>query len=502
MTERFSPAAHLLILLTLLVSAIPVSAQPAATPAVADSTQALLAQAKAALDEAVRANVDLLAPRRYHRALEAFDKARSVAENSRDAALAHVKLRVCLEELESARQVANLARDKLGEAFAARAAALTAGADTLSSSNWSKAEDRFRSAIQQIEESPQTLDASQNEQIAGVYRVARRDALRTQILGEARARIAEVEGRGGTRTVPTLLLRAQQAVSRAEAELAQEELDSARADARVAVQTAQHALALMDYAAAAQKERDSWEAALLPYDDLLDDVAARLDGKLDFSQGGARTGPQINALISARQDSLAGLAISREQMLKSLEASLAEAQTNLTDAQNRITELENRLRSLQGEQATTREALEKSAITADRISRAQEVFKPGEAAVALNQGNAVIRLQGLRFASGATKPDKTQSKLLDRAAEAIALFPGAAITVEGHTDSEGGQEVNQELSQSRAESVAAALTARLKLPAGQIKAVGYGESQPIAGNDTAEGRARNRRIDIVLDIPK
>jgi len=71
------------------------------------------------------------------------------------------------------------------------------------------------------------------------------------------------------------------------------------------------------------------------------------------------------------------------------------------------------------------------------------------------------------------------------------------FVIEGHTDSQGREDMNKNLSQSRAESVLSALLSRRVLTSG-ITAIGYGEEQPIADNDTEEGRAANRRIEFHL----
>lgn len=70
------------------------------------------------------------------------------------------------------------------------------------------------------------------------------------------------------------------------------------------------------------------------------------------------------------------------------------------------------------------------------------------------------------------------------------------LTVEGHTDGVGTREYNQKLSQQRAESVAQALVRR-GIAANRLGAAGLGASRPLAGNDSAEGRARNRRVELV-----
>ena len=84
---------------------------------------------------------------------------------------------------------------------------------------------------------------------------------------------------------------------------------------------------------------------------------------------------------------------------------------------------------------------------------------------------------------------------LDRVAAVLARYPQTTIIVEGHTDSTGSDAYNQQLSERRANSVARYLAQR-GVNASRIKAIGYGEQRPVASNDTAEGRQKNRRVEI------
>lgn len=72
------------------------------------------------------------------------------------------------------------------------------------------------------------------------------------------------------------------------------------------------------------------------------------------------------------------------------------------------------------------------------------------------------------------------------------------ITIEGHTDSRGSDKFNRDLSQRRADSVREYLISQGVEPE-RVKALGQGESEPIASNDSAEGRANNRRVEIIMD---
>ena len=78
------------------------------------------------------------------------------------------------------------------------------------------------------------------------------------------------------------------------------------------------------------------------------------------------------------------------------------------------------------------------------------------------------------------------------------MFPRSELIIEGHTDSHGGDELNQKLSQDRAESVMQYMINAMRIPTYRLIAVGYGETRPVASNETESGRARNRRIDIVI----
>ena len=83
---------------------------------------------------------------------------------------------------------------------------------------------------------------------------------------------------------------------------------------------------------------------------------------------------------------------------------------------------------------------------------------------------------------------------LEAIANAMKVHDDITLVLEGHTDSRGSDAYNQDLSSRRAAAVMAKLSSDYKIPASRISAVGYGDSRPIASNDTDEGRARNRRV--------
>ena len=87
---------------------------------------------------------------------------------------------------------------------------------------------------------------------------------------------------------------------------------------------------------------------------------------------------------------------------------------------------------------------------------------------------------------------------IDRIAQVLSRYPQTTITVIGHTDSTGSESYNQQLSERRADSVKNALVQRGISPS-RISAMGYGESAPIADNNTEYGRQQNRRVEVRIN---
>jgi len=103
----------------------------------------------------------------------------------------------------------------------------------------------------------------------------------------------------------------------------------------------------------------------------------------------------------------------------------------------------------------------------------------------------------IRFESGRATIDPDSLGLLDRLVETALRCPAANIEIAGHTDADGEDGFNQMLSEKRAQAVADYLV-KTGLPASQFTATGYGSTQPVASNDTDEGKAQNRRIDFLV----
>jgi outer membrane protein OmpA-like peptidoglycan-associated protein len=127
--------------------------------------------------------------------------------------------------------------------------------------------------------------------------------------------------------------------------------------------------------------------------------------------------------------------------------------------------------------------------------------------VALNPREAGVRdftlaelpkkmaLQGVFFDSGAATIKRESFSALEQAAKFLLANEHVQVVIEGHTDNSGSPDGNVALSQRRADAVMKYLVVNHGVSPGRVKAKGVGPAEPVASNDTAEGRAMNRRIE-------
>jgi len=109
----------------------------------------------------------------------------------------------------------------------------------------------------------------------------------------------------------------------------------------------------------------------------------------------------------------------------------------------------------------------------------------------------VANMSDVLFRSGSYELAPGARERLAKVSGIILAYPSLHVSVEGHTDSVGGDEYNQSLSELRAQAVRDYFVQQ-GIPAGSVEAHGYGKTAPIASNETAEGRQQNRRVELVL----
>ncbi|WP_273566927.1 OmpA family protein [Maribacter halichondriae] len=138
----------------------------------------------------------------------------------------------------------------------------------------------------------------------------------------------------------------------------------------------------------------------------------------------------------------------------------------------------------------------------DRMDRQAERIEeeiPGAEVTRVGEGINVIFNEdaGVYFDTNKSGVKGTSATTLDKLAGIFKEYPKSYILVEGHTDSAGPDDYNMMLSQQRAESVTQYLVAK-GITAGRFTTKWYGESQPRESNDTSEGKAKNRRVELAI----
>ncbi len=140
---------------------------------------------------------------------------------------------------------------------------------------------------------------------------------------------------------------------------------------------------------------------------------------------------------------------------------------------------------------------------AEKRAAQASAFLVHVASVSCEPRGIVITLSGnVLFPTGKSELlPSAKAKLNDVVAELTRQDPVSTIVVEGHTDSQGRAPMNMDLSQRRAQTVRDYLVGR-GIPAERVSAIGFGANQPVGDNSTPEGRASNRRVEIVIQPPQ
>ena len=129
------------------------------------------------------------------------------------------------------------------------------------------------------------------------------------------------------------------------------------------------------------------------------------------------------------------------------------------------------------------------------LDNAQKQFSNTEADVYRQGDKILIRLKKMEFSIGKASVPTKSKKLLDKVALVAKQLGPQEVIVEGHTDSVGTAEVNNKISQQRADSVLGYLENE-GISKSILQSVGYGFEKPLSSNKTRTGRAQNRRVDI------
>ena len=270
---------------------------------------------------------------------------------------------------------------------------------------------------------------------------------------------------------------------------------------------------LVDARAAYQRAQTSKGAELQPVP--LHEAKLALDAaEASFVQEPEATRTVSLAYVASRkaelaesQGNIAGAVAMRGQAEKDLVAlqgqALANTKAGLANAQDELARTKGQLNQTQGQLNMTAEQLaaEKKAREAAE-KRARDAMDKLAVAAALSikeetRGTVIVLPGSVLFASNKWDLLPGAQEKLNAVAEALKNQEDHKMVVEGHTDSQGTEASNLELGQKRAQAVRDYLVSR-GVKAETISATGIGQSRPIADNKSPEGRANNRRVEIIV----
>lgn len=144
-------------------------------------------------------------------------------------------------------------------------------------------------------------------------------------------------------------------------------------------------------------------------------------------------------------------------------------------------------------QAAAQAEAEKAQLRAQLLAQLNSILQTRDSARGL-----IVNMSDVLFDTGSHTLKPGAREKLAKISGILLAHPGLTLQIEGHTDSVGSDEFNQQLSERRADSVRDFL-AEQGVPVSSITARGFGKTQPVASNDTPEGRQRNRRVELVVN---
>lgn len=211
--------------------------------------------------------------------------------------------------------------------------------------------------------------------------------------------------------------------------------------------------------------------------------------------------------LDKKEGELTKEVVALDLKMRELEASLAERGMEINLKEMRIKELESEMAGLTSEKE---EAISELKDTYDDLlEELKAEVRQGEITITqLKDQLSLSMVDKVLFDSGSAEVKKEGRKVLARVGAILKKVPDKHIRVEGHTDDvpigprlKERFPTNWELSAARATNVVRYLQEQAGIDPGRLVASGYSEYRPVASNDTAEGKSRNRRIEIVLIPP-
>ncbi len=460
------------------------------------------------IDAARKDQIDILSPSLFNQAEQAFLNAREAAEAKNDPAVVNEHIHTSRLYLYDAAENAKIAHTVMGSTIQNRNAALAAGADQMGGKKYQEIEARFSALTRAIEKSNIRYARKNADDVADDFKKLELRAIRKAAVGEISEILEKAEEDHITQYAPQSFALADDLLETTKKFIYDNPYakDEIYEMARHNLFMTRRALAIADHSKAIADMPP--EEIAFYIEDTLGEIAREIgladmrDQKFYIQVDTIKK--SIESLLDDNQMLGEKLAL-KEKRMAALQADYEKQVSGLSQQiiflEGKTAEKEAINEELQEKQQQMQEKLKAERQFHSQFIKVQEYFKPEEADVYKKGNQLMIRLKGIRFPVGQAVIMPNSYQLLSKVQKAIKTFGAPAVVIEGHTDSTGTHKLNNQLSRERADAVRQYLIANQTLPADNLTAAGYGSERPLASNATAEGRAANRRIDVII-IPK
>jgi len=468
---------------------------------------------------------DVFAPQAYEKAQDKYSEAQRAIELEKKPQTVDNLIGESREYAENALKAAEVAKLALSEYLEPRNKAREYKAPSLAPELYQKAEEQFIKATEKVESGDVKGGLKEAEKAAPLFDEAELQAIKKDIMGKAAALIEKAVTDEAKKFALATLDKAQTAYTKCDAILSNDRYN--RKESLEAIATAEyearHASNIAQSVRSLERNDQAWEKLMLFYEIEMQKVGTALDaGQLPFDLGPAVAADSTVALVKAMTAENSELKEINEKTVSLIEktmgrlnaepseenpveaaAELDEAVAGMLSEKEKIAgELDakqDKLAQLKQTHEEVASELEVRREKEEKIKQVRKLLKPTEGDILFSPtDDVVLRLFGLSFASGSSEITDEHVPLLDKVEEILGIFPDAKLMVEGHTDDLGERMTNMRLSEKRAIAVMEYLRKSMTIPSGRIDAIGYGPDKPIGTNTTPEGRAKNRRIDIII----
>ncbi len=417
---------------------------------------------------------DVYAPNTFDDGMEAYNDAENKFKDGGDMGDIKEDITEANTNFKKVFELVDLANLSFPSTIKAREDAITTEPDKNAPELWKNAEEKFKDAMSKMEDNNLDKAKSLAAEAEKMYRETELSAIEQGVLVNAREQIKKNDENDVADFAPTTQALAKKHIATAEQLLATDryKMEEAINNAKEAEYQALHAEYIANLAAKMKEEDNGYELLILDSEKPLTTLNEKIDKVAHFDKG-------YDAATKNIEDYF---------------ASVDELKATIADQEKQIAKLEANLSKYSG----VERELQLKMAQEEKIKSISKTFTESEAQVLQDGDNVIIRLYGLTFPSGQSTIKPEYFGLLKKVQNGIEIFDNSKVSVQGHTDSRGSNDLNMKLSEERSAAVKEYLAANMPSLKGRITSKGYGKERPIASNETEEGMAKNRRIDIII----